>query len=224
MYDIFLLWSTKQINNWTPLSPFFLNIFCVCVFHRRKKRKSYRFEWVNDDLCFFCLFFEWTIPLKIRYMVNRFSVIYNQAQNTEQSVVNLVYLRWIREHFSLTYRPSVPSGLLSQRKMMKGMKIRNNEKQKNKRATAQKSQHKLFLLCCYTAYCSTTSETRRERKGKRGEEERDPDKDMPIPPKRIMLEERIANERLDDRVPAEKINEEFRKSVDFLLNIREKDC
>lgn len=64
----------------------------------------------------------------------------------------------------------------------------------------------------------------RAKKGKRGEEERDPDKDMPISPERTTLEERIANERLDDRVPAEKINEEFRESVDFLLNIREKDC
>ncbi|KAL1262814.1 hypothetical protein QQF64_005553 [Cirrhinus molitorella] len=57
--------------------------------------------------------------------------------------------------------------------MMKGTKIRKNEKQRNKRATAQRSQHKLFLLRCYTAYCSTTSETRRERNRARKERKKE---------------------------------------------------
>jgi len=67
------------------------------------------------------------------------------------------------------------------------------------------------------SYCAATrptvlppQDTARDKEGKRGEKERDFDKDMPIPPKRTTLDERKANKRLDNRVPAEKINEEFR--------------
>lgn len=106
---------------------------------------------------------------KMRYTVNHFSIIYNQAQNSLWSLVNRVYSRRKVNVFLHHVLPSVPSGLLSQGKMMKGKKIKWNEKQKNKTATARRAQHKLFLLRCYTAYCSTTSETLRERKRAREE-------------------------------------------------------
>ncbi len=126
MYDFFFFGAQKYILFGPHLLAYMdkktesekcFKYLCVCS--TEKKRKSYRFQWVNDDhfilfyiyiyiFFFFFFFLEWTIPLKIRYTVNRFSVVYNQALNTERSVVNQVYLRWISEHFSLTC-PSVCS-------------------------------------------------------------------------------------------------------------------